>query len=135
MQLSNTTLADFYLLQLTITKKSRVLFHSITGDRLISSSFDGTVRIWNIKTGECVFTLDEHRDRVNKISVSPKDENIFTTAGNDGVVHFWKMNSGQLILSHEGPGRMLNVSFDSNGDKLAATSYSSVNIIPLQYKK
>ena len=45
------------------------------------------------------------------------------------------MNSGQLILSHEGPGRMLNVSFDSNGDKLAATSYSSVNIIPLQYRK
>ena len=53
---------------------------------------------------------------------------------NDGVVHFWKINSGQLILSHEGPGRMLNVSFDSDGDKLAATSYSSVNIIPLQYK-
>ena len=105
-----------------------------TGDRLISSSFDGTVRIWNTETGECVFTLDEHRDRVNKIAVSPKNENIFTTAGNDGVVHFWKMNSGQLILSHEGPGRMLNVSFDCNGVKLAATSYSSVNLIPIQYK-
>ena len=44
------------------------------------------------------------------------------------------MNSGQLILSHEGPGRMLNVSFDCNGVKLAATSYSSVNLIPIQYK-
>ena len=114
---------------------SSVFIFYYIGDRLISSSFDGTVRIWNTKTGECVFTLDEHRDRVNKISVSPKDENIFTTAGNDGVVHFWKMTSGQLILSHEGPGRMLNVSFDSNGDKLAATSYSSVNIIPLQHKR
>ena len=101
---------------------------------MISSSFDGTVRIWSTETGDSVFTLDEHRDRVNRIAVSPKDGNIFTTAGNDGVVHFWKINSGQLILSHEGPGRMLNVSFDSNGDKLAATSYSSVNIIPLQYK-
>merc|ERR1712012_4130 len=67
------------------------------GDRLISSSFDGTVRIWSTETGKSVFTLDEHRDRVNRIAVSPKDENIFTTAGNDGVVHFWKINSGQLI--------------------------------------
>lgn len=84
--------------------------------------------------GECVFKLDDHRDRVNKIAVSPKNENIFTTAGNDGVVHFWKISSGQLILSHEGPGRMLNVSFDSTGDNVATTSYSSVSLIPLQYK-
>ena len=79
--------------------------------------------------------MDDHRDRVNKICVSPKNENIFTTAGNDGVVHFWKINSGQLILSHDGPGRMLNVSFDANGGNLATTSYSSVSVIPVVYGK
>ena len=77
--------------------------------------------------------MEEHRDRVNKIAVSPKNENIFTTAGNDGVVHFWKINSGQLILTYDGPGRMLNTSFDSTGDSLATTSYSSVSVVPLSY--
>ncbi|KAM4632369.1 coronin-7-like isoform 1-T1 [Discoglossus pictus] len=48
-----------------------VRFHPCASDILASSSYDLTVRIWNVKTGQNVLTLQGHGDQIFSLSWSP----------------------------------------------------------------
>jgi U3 small nucleolar RNA-associated protein 13 len=43
--------------------------------QVLSGSADGLVRLWNVGTGECVATFDEHQDKVWALAV-PSEANI-----------------------------------------------------------
>ena len=59
------------------------------GTQLISSASDGLIKLWNIKTNECVGTFDEHSNKTWSLCVS-KDENKFVSGGADGRLVIWK---------------------------------------------
>lgn len=59
------------------------------GTQLISSASDGLLKLWNIKTNECVGTFDEHNDKIWALCVS-SDENRYVTGGADGKLIVWK---------------------------------------------
>lgn len=59
------------------------------GTQLISSASDGLLKLWNIKTNECVGTFDKHDDKAWALCVS-KDENKFISGGADGKLIIWK---------------------------------------------
>jgi U3 small nucleolar RNA-associated protein 13 len=40
------------------------------GTQLISSGSDGLVKLWNIKSNECIDTMDEHEDKVTSSDTS-----------------------------------------------------------------
>ena len=48
-------------------------------------------------------------------------------------VHMWHVDSGELINSYEGPGRILQTEFNCSGGFLAITSYGEVEILKLKY--
>jgi U3 small nucleolar RNA-associated protein 13 len=49
------------------TSVLRVAFVT-SGMQLISASSDGLLKLWNIKTGECVNTFEGHTDKVRVFS-------------------------------------------------------------------
>lgn len=57
--------------------------------QLVSSGSDGLVKLWTIKTTECVTTLDNHTDKIWGLAVR-HDERIVVSAGADSMVNFWK---------------------------------------------
>lgn len=47
------------------------------------------MKLWNIKTNECVGTFDEHSDKAWALSVS-RDEKRFVSGAADGKLILWK---------------------------------------------
>jgi geranylgeranyl transferase type-2 subunit beta len=47
------------------------LAFSADGERVVTGSSDGTVKIWNVESGECEKTLDASKAEVRSVAVSP----------------------------------------------------------------
>ncbi|KAF8899132.1 WD40-repeat-containing domain protein [Infundibulicybe gibba] len=59
-----------------------------THELLASSSFDGTARIWDSVTGECLKIFTDHRRPVYTLTFSPNGR-LFATGGGDGWLHVY----------------------------------------------
>ena len=55
---------------------------------LVSGSFDETVRIWDVRTGQCIKTLPAHSDPVSAVSFN-RDGSMIATSSYDGLVRIW----------------------------------------------
>jgi WD40 repeat protein len=64
-------------------------------DLLASSSFDNTVRIWNLTTNECKFVLQGHTSLVYGLKQLSKD--VIASGDTVGIVILWNITSGALI--------------------------------------
>ena len=61
------------------------------GSRIVSASWDNTVRIWNAATGECIRTLEGHASEVNSASFSPDGSRI-VSASSDKTLRIWDIS-------------------------------------------
>jgi len=52
---------------------------SLFDDYLASGSRDKTIKIWRVSSGECVYTLKGHTDRVSSLCVNEKGKLISTS--------------------------------------------------------
>jgi len=59
------------------------------GQQLVSSGSDGLVKIWSVRTEECVTTMDNHEDKVWALAVSNNEKTIVSGAA-DSVITFWE---------------------------------------------
>ena len=59
------------------------------GTQLVSTGSDGLLKLWNIKSNDCVGTFDEHDNKVWALCVS-KDEMKFVSGDADGKLVVWK---------------------------------------------
>lgn len=55
------------------------------------SGSDGLVKLWTIKTNECVKTFDAHQDKVWALHGSRKDD-LIVTGSADSLITFWKVS-------------------------------------------
>jgi len=51
------------------------------------------VKLWNLKTGEQVFALDQPGFEINGLAFTP-DSRLLVGAGADGVIKFWNVKTG-----------------------------------------
>lgn len=58
------------------------------GTVLAAGYQDGTVRLWNMDTGEQLTVLEGHKDRVVSLAFSP-DGTLLASGGTDGTVRLW----------------------------------------------
>jgi WD40 repeat protein len=56
----------------------RSVAYSPDGTKIISGSYDGTIKIWNANTGQCLKTLEGHSDRVLSVAYSPDGTKIIS---------------------------------------------------------
>lgn len=61
---------------------------------LATSSFDGTSRLWDSVTGECLRVFQDHKRHVYALAFSP-DARFFATGGGDGWLHVYDVKSRQ----------------------------------------
>jgi WD40 repeat protein/tRNA A-37 threonylcarbamoyl transferase component Bud32 len=90
------------------TKKARLLTgHEATvmalafsplGKTLASASHDGTVRLWDGTTGNCLHVLKGHSGPVRALAFSP-DGNQIASAGSDLSIKTWNAQDGSLSRS------------------------------------
>jgi hypothetical protein len=72
--------------------------------RILTWSEDGTVRLWNARTGQPIGRALQHQSWVNGAQFS-RDENRILTWSQDGTARLWDARTGQQIgpaLHHQG---------------------------------
>ena len=66
-------------------------------NRLISGSTDNTIKIWDLESGECLKTLEDHDDWVRSILLI--QNNKFISGSLDGRIKIWDLNSYECLIT------------------------------------
>jgi F-box and WD-40 domain protein CDC4 len=70
-----------------------------TRKQACSGSMDGTVRIWNLQTGQCQHSLVGHTSLVGLLGLSPSS---LVSAAADSTLRIWDPDTGELRHSLSG---------------------------------
>jgi WD40 repeat protein len=78
---------------------------SLYNDLLVSGNADSTVRVWNIRDGQNVYTLagpHKHESAVTSLALLPH-AGLLVTSSDDGTAKLWDVNQGECVyaLAHE----------------------------------
>ncbi|KAJ4305589.1 hypothetical protein N0V90_001120 [Kalmusia sp. IMI 367209] len=89
---------------------------------LASTSYDKTIKIWDVYNGACLHTLQGHRDTVHSVAFS-HDSAWLASASDDETIKIWDANSGACMQTFKGHrGRVASVAFSYNSVWLASAS-------------
>ncbi|RMZ82536.1 hypothetical protein DV737_g2013, partial [Chaetothyriales sp. CBS 132003] len=78
----------------------------LSGNTLVSASWDKTLRLWDVTTGYCLKTLKGHTDWVRAVTPS-LDGRWLLSAGNDHVPRLWDASTGESKISFLGHEHVL----------------------------
>ncbi len=105
------------------------LVFSPDGKRMVTSSLDGTVKVWDPVKGNTLLSLDGHKKPVRAVAYSPDGKRI-ATASEDGTARVWDAENGkQLFELHGHRGFVTGVAFSSDGRRLATAGDDHVALL------
>ena len=96
--------------------------YSPDGTKIISGSYDKTIKIWNTNTGQCLKTLEGHLYFVNSVAYSPDGTKIISGSG-DGTIKIWNANTGKCLKTLNGHKYSVeSVAYSPDGRKIISGS-------------
>ena len=93
------------------------------GDTLISGSYDCTVRVWKISTGDLVHRLQGHTQKVYSV-VLDHARNRCISGSMDNLVKVWDLTSGACLFNLEGHTSLVGL-LDLSHDRLVSAAADS----------
>ena len=95
------------------------------GKTLVSSSYDETVRLWDVSTGTLKSTLTGHTRRINDLAFSP-DGTILAGSSSDEAVHLWDPVTGAHKATLVGHTRAITtIAFSPDSQTLASGAWDN----------
>ncbi|KZM27896.1 hypothetical protein ST47_g960 [Ascochyta rabiei] len=93
------------------------------GDTLVSGSYDCSVRVWKVSTGETVQRLQGHAQKVYSV-VLDHDRNRCISGSMDNMVKVWSLETGQCIFTLEGHTSLVGL-LDLSHERLVSAAADS----------
>ncbi|RAL03819.1 F-box/WD repeat-containing protein [Aspergillus ibericus CBS 121593] len=93
------------------------------GDTLVSGSYDCTVRVWKISTGETVHRLQGHTLKVYSVVLDHK-RNRCISGSMDNMVKVWSLETGSMLYNLEGHTSLVGL-LDLKCDRLVSAAADS----------
>jgi WD40 repeat protein/class 3 adenylate cyclase len=91
------------------------------GDRIVTSSYDETARIWSVANGSEIAVLKGHEGAVENASFNPDGSRV-VTAGRDGTARIWDAAAGKQIFVLPQPGNVHTAKFSPAGTRVLTGS-------------
>ncbi|KAI9741346.1 MAG: SCF ubiquitin ligase complex subunit cdc4 [Cirrosporium novae-zelandiae] len=92
-------------------------------DTLVSGSYDTTVRVWKISTGETIHRLQGHTQKVYSVVLDHK-RNRCISGSMDNLVKVWSLDTGSILYNLEGHSSLVGL-LDLNNDRLVSAAADS----------
>lgn len=97
------------------------------GDTLVSGSYDKTVRLWKISTGETVFRMIGHSNKVYSVVLDwPRNRCI--SGSMDNSVRVWSLDTGNCLFNLEGHSSLVGLLELNDGYLVSAAADSTLRI-------
>ncbi|KAG9290880.1 hypothetical protein G9A89_011030 [Geosiphon pyriformis] len=97
------------------------------GNTLVSGSYDCSVRVWNIMTGECLWRLHGHTQKVYSVVLDAKRKRCMS-GSMDGTVKVWSLEDGTCVWTLEGHSSLVGLLDLSHDFLVSAAADSSLRI-------
>lgn len=100
--------------------------YSPDGKIIASASWDKTIKLWNLETGELVNTLTGHNDGINSIAFTPDGETLIS-GSEDKTIKIWDIaNNAKLINTLAGHmDSIKSVTISPDGKFIASGGYDN----------
>ena len=102
------------------------LAYSRDGKRLVSSSADQTVKVWDIASGKDSFSFQEEATSLS--SVFSHDGRRVASGSEDRTVKLWTLPDQEARTVFRGTSRINSVAFSPDGNRIAAESKDTVYV-------
>jgi hypothetical protein len=98
----------------------RGIAFSPDGTRLVSGSYDQTVKVWDAHTGQQLLELKGHPGQVSSVAFSP-DGRCLASGSADKTVKVWDAHTGQQLLTLKGhTSYVTSVAFSPDSKRIAS---------------
>lgn len=89
---------------------------------LVTAGEDSQIRVWELNTGQEIFSLTDHQGMIFSLSVS-KDNRYIISGDSKGKINIWELFTGKLLSSlKEHSGSVLALAVTSDNTKLVSAS-------------
>jgi len=96
---------------------------SAHGDTLVSGSYDSSVRVWRISTGESLHVMEGHTQKVYSVVLDHK-RNRCISGSMDSLVKIWDLNTGTCLHTLMGHTLLVGL-LDLRDDRLVSAAADS----------
>jgi serine/threonine protein kinase/sugar lactone lactonase YvrE len=105
-----------------ISPDSQMLIASTTNDSIDKSGDEGSIEIWNLRTGKLLRTISKSADDGKYVAISPDGQMLASSA--DETIKLWNVQTGKLIRTLDVKASGVNaIIFSQDGETLASTGY------------
>jgi len=100
---------------------------------ILSCSWDGIIRIWNVSKKSIETKLFGHKGYIFCSTVSP-DGSLCASGGKDGIIILWDLQEGKHLYFLNAGGNIINLEFSPNRYWLSAITTGGLTIWDLEFK-
>ncbi|KEZ40052.1 WD domain-containing protein [Scedosporium apiospermum] len=93
------------------------------GDTLVSGSYDHSVRVWRVSTGEALHVLHGHTQKVYSV-VLDQERNRCISGAMDSLVKIWDLATGACLYTLEGHNLLVGI-LDLRDERLVSAAADS----------
>ncbi|MBW2663182.1 MAG: TIR domain-containing protein [Deltaproteobacteria bacterium] len=92
------------------------------GKKVVSCSEDKTLKVWDLESGQCIFSLIGHSNTVIGIAITPNGKKV-VSGSEDQTLKVWDLESGQCIFNLMGHSKsVLGIAITPDGKKVVSGS-------------